>query len=223
MNCNQARELLPAYVLGVLDDDELREVEAHVRAGHEHDEELVELRATVFALDRYADERSVQPAPAPPPREHRTLSERIFGGRARFGVLTAVPAWPMAMAAVVALTLFAAGWYASALAGGDGEHDVSLALQGSGGQSIALNGSTSEHRVSLTMSGFERLQDRVYQMWAIRDGTWVRIGVCNPDEAGRWEGEFPFEIRPGEQIAVTIEPPGGSDQPTSQAILMSQT
>ena len=47
MNCEQARELLPAYLLGALDVDETREVEAHLRAGHEHDDELVELRATV--------------------------------------------------------------------------------------------------------------------------------------------------------------------------------
>ena len=64
MNCEQARELRPAYALGALEPDETRDVEAHLRAGHEHDEELVELRATVFALDRFADAQALEPGTA---------------------------------------------------------------------------------------------------------------------------------------------------------------
>ena len=74
------------------------------------------------------------------------------------------------------------------------------------------------------MSGFDRLDaGRVYQLWAIRDGTWSRIGMCNPHEDRTWSGEFPFAIRSGEQIALTIEPAGGSDAPTSPPVLLSTT
>ena len=71
MNCEEISELLPAYVLGALDPDEIEAIEAHLRAGHEHDAELVDLRATVFAMDRYQE--AIAPAPS------ARLSERIAG------------------------------------------------------------------------------------------------------------------------------------------------
>jgi anti-sigma-K factor RskA len=224
MNCEQARELLPAYVLGALDVDETRKVEAHVKAGREHDRELVELRATVFALDRFAEAGAVEPSR----RSERPPMALRTEGRARAalrGWLTFAPAWrTTAVAASLAIAIFAAGWFASGLGGDGAQHDVSLAIHGSGGQSVSFSGATSEQRVTVSMSGFERLDSgRVYEIWAIRDGTWLRIGVCNPHEDGRWSGEFPFAIRSGEQIALTIEPAGGSDAPTSQPVLLSVT
>ena len=252
MNCKQAQELLPAYVLGVLDADELSEVEAHLRDGHEHDDELVELRATVFALDRFADATAIEPealavrawAPVSTPVRERVSRLRRWlplggsvrtpvpasaptGGRvsAPRGWLTLEPAWrTTALAASVAIAIFAAGWFASGLGSGGSAHDVSLAIQGPGGQSISLSGPTSEKSVFVSMSGFERLDaGRVYEIWAIRDGVWSRIGTCNPHEDGSWTGEFPFAIQPGEQIALTIEPAAGSDAPTTPPLLRSVT
>jgi anti-sigma-K factor RskA len=223
MNCEQARELLPAYALGVLDLDETSEVEAHLRAGHEHDEELVELRATVFALDRFADAEAVEAKLHTERPPIMLRAARRAKGTGLRGWLTSAPAWrTTAIAASLAIAIFAAGWFASGLGGDGAGHDVSLAIQGSGGQSVSLSGATSEQRVAVSMSGFERLDSgRVYELWAIRDGTWTRIGVCNPHEDGSWSGEFPFAIRPAEQIALTIEPAGGSDAPTSPPVLTS--
>jgi anti-sigma-K factor RskA len=225
MNCEQARELLPAYLLGALEVDETQEVEAHLKAGHEHDEELVELRATVFALDRFADERALEGErrAARPPLTFRT--QGTARGTGLRGWLTFAPVWrTTAIAASLAIAIFAAGWLASGLGSDSPKHDVSLAIRGSGGQSVSLSGATSEQRVAVLMSGFERLgSDRVYELWAIRDGIWSRIGVCNPQEDGTWSGEFPFAIRSGEQIALTIEPSGGSDAPTSPPVLLSVT
>jgi anti-sigma-K factor RskA len=220
MNCNETRELLPAYVLGALEDDELAEVEAHLRAGHEHDDELGELRATVFALDRYADPESLEEPARPvelarPPRS----GSAIGTGKAR--PFASQPAWRYAMAAAAAIAIFAAGWLVAGSGSGGGQ-DVSLALQGAGGQTVSLSGNTSDDRVAVTMAGFAPLpSDSVYQFWAIRGDTWVRIGVCHPDASGGWKGEFPFAIRSGERIALTVEPAGGSDTPTSAPVLIS--
>ena len=59
MTCDEVRELLPAYALDLLEGGELEAVEAHLHAGREHDEELVELRATSFALDRLGEEEAI--------------------------------------------------------------------------------------------------------------------------------------------------------------------
>jgi anti-sigma-K factor RskA len=216
------RELLPAYVLGALEPDEVREVETHLRSGREHDDELVELRATLLALDRYADESSVQTQRSPERRPAFSIG-RVFGG-GLFGQAAALPARRVAATAAVAFALFAAGWFFGGVGQGGTQHDVSFALHGSSGQSVSLRGETSQERVNMTMSGFDRLTDgRVYQLWAIRDGVWEQIGLCNPDEQGHWSGDFPFAIRRDDGIALTIEPAGGSSSPTSDPLLIAQS
>jgi anti-sigma-K factor RskA len=207
MNCEEVRELLPAYVLGALDAEELEAVEAHLREGREHDEELIELRATVFALDSLGDEAGFAPAPLHPESSRPAK--------------TSVPAlWQLGAAAVLLLAVFGAGWLVADLAGTGPAEEVSIFLQGPEGQIVDFQGSDSVHSVTVTMAGFERLTDgRAYQLWAIRDGEWLRIGVCNMDEQGGWKGDFDFTIRSGEQVALTIEPEGGSAAPTSAPIL----
>jgi len=108
MNCEKVRELLPAYVMSALDRDELNEVEAHLSAGHEHDDELVELRATVFALDLYADVRSLERSEAAErPRESREAAPTRRTGL--FGWILSGPVPRMAAAAAVVLAVFASG------------------------------------------------------------------------------------------------------------------
>jgi anti-sigma-K factor RskA len=72
------------------------------------------------------------------------------------------------------------------------------------------------------MAGFTRLPEaQAYQLWAVRDGVWLRIGICNTNEQGGWMGDFQFSVREGEQIALTIEPAEGSEKPTSEPLLAS--
>jgi anti-sigma factor RsiW len=214
MNCEEVRELLPAYVLGALDAEELEALEAHLRDGREHDDELVELRATVFALDSLGDEAPVDAAPAPvllrPEPSSRASQPGVFS------------LWQLGAAAVLLLAAFGAGWLVSELVRTDPSEEVSIFLQGPDGQSVDMQGSDAAESVTVTMAGFVRLTDgRAYQLWAIRDGEWLRIGVCNMNEQGGWVGDFGFTIRSGEQVALTIEPGGGSTSPSSPPILSS--
>jgi anti-sigma-K factor RskA len=209
MNCDEARELLPAYALGALDAEELSAVEAHLRTCREHDGELIDLRATVFALDSLGGEVELG-AGATPARSHPEPAVRTGG----------MPVWQMAVAAALLLAVFGAGWLASDLVRSGSSEDVSIFLRGAEGQVVDIYGSDSEESVTVGMKGFVRLTDgTAYQLWAIRDGQWLRIGVCNVDEEGGWWGDFAFSIRSGEQVALTIEPQGGSISPTSEPIL----
>jgi len=56
--------------------------------------------------------------------------------------------------------------------------------------------------------------DRVYQLWLVHNGTATSISVMEGDATSAVE-KFPIEG----VLAVTTEPEGGSDQPTSQPIL----
>lgn len=234
MNCSEVRELLPAYVLGALEAGETDELEAHLRSGREHDDELVELRATVFALDRFADAESLDEPAHPTELRPTGARPRAVAGPRPIGAIMSSPRLRhavavlrmqpdrLALAAAAAIAIFAAGWFIANGTGSGTQHDVSLAIQGPAGQTLSLTGKTSHERVAVTMTGFERLPpDHVYQLWAIRSDTWVRIGLCNPKPDGSWMGEFPFAIRPGERIAVTVEPAGGSENPSSAPLLIS--
>ena len=211
MNCDEVRELLPAYVLGALDPEDLEAVEEHLRAGNEHDEELVELRATVFALDRFAEE------PDASLEEARPQGLRV----ARPSRFSRPAFWQMAVAAAVLIAVFGAGWLANGLVGGD-KQDVSILVQAPDGSYVVLESADSSDSVTVTMEGFARLPEgQAYQVWAIREGRWLRIGVCNTDEEGWWKGDFAFSVHPGEEIALTVEPTGGSDKPTTEPLLQS--
>jgi anti-sigma-K factor RskA len=214
MNCDEVRELLPAYVLGALDADDLAAVEAHLRAGDEHEDELVELRATVIALDRFAGDPDLDVSFDAMPR-----------GGGQPGAIHRIPrpaVWQIARAAVVLIAVFGAGWLAADLTGKGQE--VSILIQGARGEYMVLEGASSNTSVTVTMEGFERLSDsEAYQVWAIRDGQWLRIGVCNTNDNGWWHGDFAFRVQPGDQIALTVEPEGGSQTPTSEPLLISSS
>lgn len=221
MDCDELRELLPAYVLGALDAEELAAVEEHLRAGREHDDELVELRATVFALDRLVGDvatSGMRVTDVPRDRGRRAH----LAGMGRFSRIASSRVGRGIAAAVVVLLTFGAGWFGGQLLTGEGQA-FSYAVQGQNGRLVELSGETSEDSVTVWMAGFERLPpEREYQIWAIRDGKWLSIGVCNTNAEGRWRGEFAFSAQPDEQFALTIEPAGGSPRPTSEPILQAR-
>ena len=139
MNCKEIRELSPAYVLGALDGGEAADVEAHLRTGREHDDELVELRATVFALDRYGDVRSLQAPQAVQP------SERVGAGASVecSSVDPGSTARRAASVAAAAIAIFAAGWLISGVAGDGSQEEVYATIKAPGGQAVALSADVS--------------------------------------------------------------------------------
>jgi anti-sigma-K factor RskA len=64
-------------------------------------------------------------------------------------------------------------------------------------------------------------EEREYQLWAIRDDVPVSAGVFRPDSDGEVL-ELIEDFQPGALMAITEEPAGGSEQPTSEPFLAGQ-
>ena len=233
MNCSEVRELTAAYVLRALEPDEQREVEAHLPGCDLH-EEIAGLRAAALAISVTALERE------PPPALRERLLERAVGqsagravqperrpreGRPELGWLRVERALslPAALAAAFAAIAIALGVWVAVLLGGD---DGSSALVRHVSEEVIearLVYVAEDATATLTIGGLMALgADEDYQLWVIRDGTPVGVGVFDAAADGTAGASFEYGLRTGEVIAVTIEPAGGSAQPTS-ALLFSTT
>lgn len=240
MTCEELRDLLPGYVLDALEPAEVAAVEAHLRDCREHDDEVVELRATGFALALLDEAReptlrarvmaatasatapaAAAPAAAPPPPVWSTADGLLPSRRAP----RRPQWWALGAAAALALAVFGAGLFAGTRSATAPEpaQRLSYAVRGDSGASVHLVTVEGSARVTVTMAGAPRLPaDRSYQLWAIRDGQWISVGACNTDASGWWKGDFPFALRRDEEIALTIEPAGGSARPSTAPLLRAK-
>ena len=148
---------------------------------------------------------------AAPPAAMLT-SRRTGGGRR----------WPLAAAAAaVVVVVFAAGWLAGIRIGAEARY--SYLVQAPGGAVLQFSGVAGDDAVTVWMAGLDRLPaDQRYQLWAIRDGRWLTIGVCNTNAEGRWRGDFAFSLVSEEEIALTIEPKPGSEHPTAEPVIRTR-
>ena len=80
-----------------------------------------------------------------------------------------------------------------------------------------------DRSTSLTVGGLEALSaEQTYQIWRIRDGEAEGVGLFSASSEGTAGARFESELREGDVIAVTIEPAGGSPQPTSDPIFATE-
>lgn len=85
-----------------------------------------------------------------------------------------------------------------------------------GGEAVAVL--TSE-RALLVADGLADVDgDRTYQLWAMRDGVPVPSGLLDVAD-GRVQA-LATDYRAGDGLAVSVEPAGGSDQPTTDPVLV---
>jgi anti-sigma-K factor RskA len=219
-------DLTPGYALDALDENERAEYEAHLATCEQCRDELARMQDTVGAL-AYAVH-----SPAPPPE----LRARIVGqARAERG--NVVPFRPRrrltyalgAVAAAAAVVALAVGLWASSLSNDlDQQRSVVAILADPQARQVPMEG--GEGRVVLTDSGDAALvtavpgapSGKTYEVWVIEGDT--------PHRAGTFQGDAQHDVvrlnRPvpaGATVAVTIEPEGGVDAPTSPPVMSAST
>jgi hypothetical protein len=220
----EAGELLAAYALDAVSDDERRELDAHLAACAECARELARLRAAASQL-------SQTELPAPPGHWERiasAISDRqevtTLSSRRRVRALVTVGAITIA-AAAAALAIFV---LVDSDGGGD-DGDVEAAAQAAvsepGAQRVALETAGGEPVMEAVVLPGGRgyvLDDslatlpngRTYQLWALDGGDPISIGVL-----GRNPGVHELDLPAGtRQLAVTREHAPGAPQPSNAPV-----
>ena len=245
---DELRELLAAYAVDAVDDVERRAVERLVGQDESAARELASLREVTTLLGvavasppsdglRAAVLAEVATTPQvagdgalfTPPRATRASGRsgtRRPGAPSRLTRLAVGIAAAAAVAVAVPSVLAwreherAVGAEARAeLLGGvlaePGTQVVRGEVRG-GGEAVAVLG--AERAVLLTDALPPAAEGRTYQLWAMRDGVPVPSGVFEVTSA-RVEA-VAEDYRAGDGLAVTVEPDGGSDQPTTEPVLV---
>ena len=243
MNCAEADELLGAHALDALPESEAAAMREHIAGCDEHAAKAAELRAVALQLPALAD-----PVDAPPLLRARVLdavardaarsdaprriSDAIPRDRAQQRPLRAPsfsPAWG-ALAAALVIALGGLLAWNLVLQNRDGDGVTRLASRatsvttlkpatGAAGGTVVYFG--ADKQALVIADGLVQLDagKQTYQMWAVRGDHTESIGLMQPDGRGHAAMVVSFDAARTGAIAVTIEPAGGSPQPTTAPIL----
>lgn len=229
IRCEEVSELLAAYALDALPDDERAEVSEHLSSCDRHPE-LAELQAVGASLPHAAPEMAPPPAlksrimaevrgQATRPATERPARE---GGGLRGVVgLFRSPSFAYGLSAVLAAIVVALGVWVAVLQSEDGA--ATYTLSGPAGVSGELVVSSDEVAV-ITVAGLDPLPaGQTYQVWIIdADGRPVHGGFLGITAEGEAVGTLVEDVSGASAVAVTVEPAGGSEQPTSDPIVSGE-
>jgi anti-sigma-K factor RskA len=228
MEPTAVHELTAAYALDALDEHEEREYEAHLRGCPQCREDLVSLRETAATL-AYA-----VPSAAPP----AGLRERVLQ-QARQQRANVVPLRPRVsprllggLAAVAASVAVGLGIWAASLSRSLDDKQDALSRQSQlvgilsdpGAQRVSLSGANGRLVISSTRNAALVLsqlrpapEDKTYVVWVITAGKPRPAGLFRA--AGRRAiVRLTLTVPKGATVAVTVEPEGRVDQPTTKPL-----
>jgi anti-sigma-K factor RskA len=232
----QIFELIPAYALDCLDEDELLAVAEHLPGCAQCQSELSSYQS---AVDQFP--LALAPAEPSPAVKNRLMAEiarrsqaaaapaqepwyqRLFAGQPR-----RAPAWAFASLVVVVL-LFASNvllWrQVNQLQAQEQStlpiialHSTRDAPGATGSLVISMDGSHG----TLVVDGLPALApDQQYQLWLIEDGQRTSGGVFSTSQSGYgWKYiDSPLPLASYDGFGITIEPHGGSPAPTGVKVL----
>lgn len=226
MNRERFEELKEAYALGALPESEKREIEEYLAAHPDLRSEVEELSALSNLL------AFAPPEQEPPPALRRSImsaveaeaGQRDTGGEGqstlqRLRSYLSMQQLALGAAAVVLVALLS--WNISLLAGDNGLQ--SYELQGSGAtedvQAEVVE--MEEDKFVLLAENVPPMpEDQICQIWVIEDGEPKSAGTFHPED-GLAAAPVTEPLQGAEAIAVTVEPAGGSAQPTSDPVLQT--
>ncbi len=224
-----------AYALDALTPEEAAAFEAHLEGCAACRDEVYELREAVAAMGAgtwaaaprglrqtvlAAAERT--PQQRPPARLEDSPVTDLASRRRRSPALL--------LAAAVAVIAAAVGGFVGIRGlGGDEPASLPVAVQSvfnapdssqvavktANGGTLHVAVSATRKEMAVDVRDLPKLdREHVYQLWAVHDGLMSNAAILSNDTAGAAMG-IPTE---GTQIAVTVEPGGGSKKPTTDPI-----
>ncbi len=231
MKCEEVEELAGAYALEALPAETLREVQEHLESCSQHPE-IAGLRGVASSLAEAAPEME------PPPGLKTRLMDTVrneAAARAATPAREAPVGWlrrtmmprllPYAAVALAVAVVALLAWNVYLQTSDDG-------VQGGASVFTLADGGTAQGRILyipeeevavVTVEGLEPLTaEQTYQVWAISGDTSTGIGLFNTSEGGEASAAIDVDLADAEVVAITIEPAGGSPQPTTEPILQAK-
>lgn len=230
-----ARDLLPAYALGVLDDDDRLLVETELAVSPDLRAELRQFEGVVDDLN------SSHHAPAPPPELKQRILRTAGSGEPAQPVPIRSNTFPRALVAAAAMLILVLGGAIVVLVDQVRDRDQEISdLQAASSrpstdftQPLVWSNIAATHDGSevsgyfcrtedgnvgwIIIEGMHAGDDRVLQLWLVDGDRIVSGGMFATDEEGRGFGVVRVNepVHTFQQIWITAEPPEGSPQPTS--------
>ncbi len=235
-------DLKDAYVLGALPDDERATVEAYLALHPERQAEIDELAGVTGLLALAPPEyepsadlrrRVMEAVEAESARPHAARRRPASSWLGRFGDFR-----NLALGAAAVLVVGLLSW--NVLLQGDIEElhgqveEAQSANQAQETREIALGGSWAEQGASAEVTALKddrailvvedmpsMPKDHTGQVWVIHDDKPLPSGLLDPS-GNMAATAITTPLRGAEAIAVTIEPAGGSEKPTSDPVLVKE-
>jgi len=223
MNCEEVEELIGTYALGALPVETLADIGEHLASCEKHPE-AVDLKAVAASLAFAAPEQE------PPPALKVRLMAAVRGETAeapetpdRVGFFDRLRRWrplravPYALAGALAVAV--AALVVTNIGDSDDAQTATVALAGANDAQGVLH-VLDDGLIVMEADGLEPLDsEQTYQVWAIRDGRPESIGLLGPASEGSVEEAMRADLSGVDAVAVTVEPAGGSLEPTGEIVL----
>ncbi|GAA1525491.1 anti-sigma-K factor RskA [Agromyces terreus] len=246
-------DLAPAYALDALDEFERARFERALAASPELQAEVDSFRAIASGfgeavepvappaslkaglfdrLDAAPQERPAESERADASKPASPAPVADLGERRSRRRLAVVLSSAAAAVVLLAVVVVGANWFGpngwgaqremTALAAASDAQQITAPVTGGG--EVTLVTSVEQGRSAILADGLDELGDEhTYELWYIDEAGAVSAGtfdVANDGETWRiLEGEF----APGTAVGITVEPAGGSDQPTTDPVAVIQT
>ena len=226
LNCSEVESLVTAYVLHALTDDEQCAFAAHLVECRLHDADLTTERRMATALGS-----SVSPVPAPQRLRSSLLDafdKEIAGTpvptpiaeakQSRWPSFLRAPSFAYGLAAAVLVLALGLGVWGATRGGDTSVSDVRQATVRSNNMRLDVTYLGSHHLAVLSYDLPPAPAGKAYQAWKIADGKPQSLGLISSSGPMTVNADLGKAVA----VAISVEPSGGSTQPTTTPLLVSQ-